>query len=95
VALERDLLAKNDQLAARNRGWLAGRDIVALNLVSSPGSGKTTLLERALRDCRQPRYRGQSSPPPPLSPEEPAIRSFIGRRAFDSSPGYASSEQNR
>lgn len=51
-ALEHDLLAKNDQLAERNRGWFAGRDILALNLVSSPGSGKTTLLERTLRDLR-------------------------------------------
>lgn len=50
VALEAKLLAKNDRLAERNRGWLRARDIVALNLVSSPGSGKTTLLARTLRD---------------------------------------------
>jgi hydrogenase nickel incorporation protein HypB len=36
--------------AERNRGWFAGREIVALNLMSSPGSGKTTLLERTIRD---------------------------------------------
>jgi hydrogenase nickel incorporation protein HypB len=48
--LEQDLLAKNNRLAERNRGWLAGRNVLALNLVSSPGSGKTTLLERTLRD---------------------------------------------
>jgi hydrogenase nickel incorporation protein HypB len=48
--LEQDLLAKNRLLAERNRGWLAGRGIVALNLISSPGSGKTTLLERTIRD---------------------------------------------
>jgi hydrogenase nickel incorporation protein HypB len=50
VSLETAVLAKNDRLAERNRGWLAGRDILALNLVSSPGSGKTTLLERTIRD---------------------------------------------
>ena len=50
VALEVDLLAKNDDLAARNRQWLADRDVVTLNLMSSPGSGKTTLLERTIRD---------------------------------------------
>ena len=44
------VLAKNDRLAERNRGWLAGRGIVALNLMSSPGAGKTTLLERTIRD---------------------------------------------
>ena len=37
-------------LAERNRGWLAGREILALNLVSSPGSGKTSLLERTIRE---------------------------------------------
>ncbi|MDQ6780722.1 MAG: hydrogenase nickel incorporation protein HypB, partial [Candidatus Eremiobacteraeota bacterium] len=52
VKLEQDLLAKNQLLAERNRGWLAGRDILALNLMSSPGSGKTSLLERTLRDLK-------------------------------------------
>ena len=52
LTLEQDILAKNQLLAERNRGWLAGRDVLALNLVSSPGSGKTTLLERTLRDLR-------------------------------------------
>ena len=47
--LEQQLLAKNQLLAERNRGWLAGRNIIALNLISSPGSGKTTLLERTIR----------------------------------------------
>ena len=50
VDLEARVLAKNDALAARNRAWFAGREILALNLVSSPGSGKTTLLERTIRD---------------------------------------------
>ena len=31
---------------------LAGREVLALNLVSSPGSGKTTLLERTLLDLQ-------------------------------------------
>jgi len=52
LTLEQDILAKNQLLAERNRGWLAGREILALNLVSSPGSGKTTLLERTIRDLR-------------------------------------------
>ncbi len=50
VLLEQKVLARNDELAERNRGWLAGRDILAVNLMSSPGSGKTTLLERTIRD---------------------------------------------
>lgn len=53
IALEQKILARNDRLAERNRGWLAGRNILALNLVSSPGAGKTTLLERTIRDVGQ------------------------------------------
>jgi len=52
VDLEARLLAKNDRLAARNRGWFEGREILALNIVSSPGAGKTTLLERTIRDLK-------------------------------------------
>lgn len=47
-AIERRILAKNDALASKIRAWLAGREILAVNLVSSPGSGKTTLLERTI-----------------------------------------------
>jgi len=50
VTLEQQILAKNNLLAERNRGWFAGRGILALNLMSSPGAGKTTLLERTIRD---------------------------------------------
>jgi hydrogenase nickel incorporation protein HypB len=50
IELEREILARNNQLAERNRGWFAGRGILALNLVSSPGAGKTTLLERTIRE---------------------------------------------
>lgn len=52
VPLETRILAKNDAIAERNRAWFAGREILALNLVSSPGSGKTTLLERTIRDLK-------------------------------------------
>jgi hydrogenase nickel incorporation protein HypB len=46
--LEQKVLARNDALAEDNRAWLAGRGILALNLMSSPGAGKTTLLERTI-----------------------------------------------
>jgi hydrogenase nickel incorporation protein HypB len=52
VDLQQSLLQKNDALAARNRAWLAGREVLMLNLVSSPGSGKTSLLERTIRDLK-------------------------------------------
>ncbi|MBA4176292.1 MAG: hydrogenase accessory protein HypB [Leptothrix sp. (in: Bacteria)] len=48
VQIERDILAKNDGHAQRNREALAERGVFALNLVSSPGSGKTTLLVRTI-----------------------------------------------
>ena len=43
------VLAKNDRIAARNRGWFEGRGVLALNFVSSPGAGKTSLLEALVR----------------------------------------------
>ena len=52
ITLEQNLLAKNDLIAAQNRGWFKGRNILALNLVSSPGSGKTTLLTRTIQDLQ-------------------------------------------
>ena len=48
VQVERDLLAKNDAIAAANRRLFDDRGVFALNLVSSPGSGKTTLLVRTI-----------------------------------------------
>ncbi|NEO56376.1 MAG: hydrogenase nickel incorporation protein HypB [Okeania sp. SIO3B5] len=52
ISLEQKILLKNDLLAAQNRGWFKGRNILALNLVSSPGSGKTTLLARTINDLK-------------------------------------------
>lgn len=52
ISLEAEILAKNDLLAECNRGWFECRNILALNLVSSPGSGKTTLLERTITDLK-------------------------------------------
>ena len=52
VDLEARILAKNDAIAEKNRAWFKGREILALNLMSSPGAGKTTLLERTIRDLK-------------------------------------------
>ncbi len=49
VAVERDILARNDALARDNRRRFADRGLFVLNLVSSPGSGKTSLLVRTIR----------------------------------------------
>jgi hydrogenase nickel incorporation protein HypB len=50
LAVETDILDKNNRFAAGNRDLFAARGVFVLNLVSSPGSGKTTILERTLRD---------------------------------------------
>jgi hydrogenase nickel incorporation protein HypB len=49
LSVERDILARNDAIAAENRHALQTARTFALNLVSSPGSGKTTLLVETLR----------------------------------------------
>jgi hydrogenase nickel incorporation protein HypB len=53
IAVETDILAKNDRLAAGNRALFLEKGVFALNLVSSPGSGKTTILERTLLDLAE------------------------------------------
>ena len=53
ISLEKNILAKNNSIAAQNRRWLNRRGILALNLMSSPGAGKTTLLTRTINDLKQ------------------------------------------
>lgn len=52
VDIEKDILHENNLLAERNRGYFDAKNILAINLVSSPGSGKTTLLEKTLIDLK-------------------------------------------
>jgi hydrogenase nickel incorporation protein HypB len=52
LRVEQDVLARNNRIAERNRGWLEGRGVLALNLLSSPGAGKTSLLEKTIRALR-------------------------------------------
>ncbi|WP_316227407.1 hydrogenase nickel incorporation protein HypB [Bradyrhizobium sp. SZCCHNR1047] len=55
IQIERDILGKNNRLAAENRARFAAHDVLAFNFVSSPGAGKTSLLVRAVSDLRQSR----------------------------------------
>lgn len=48
-----DILAKNDEIAAKTGAMLARRRIFALNLLGSPGSGKTSLLEHTIRALKE------------------------------------------
>ena len=52
VEIEQDILQNNQINAARNRGYFEAKNILALNLVSSPGSGKTSILECTLADLK-------------------------------------------
>lgn len=53
LEIKKDILAKNDEGAKRNRGVFADRDVVALNFVSSPGAGKTSLLVKTITDIKE------------------------------------------
>ncbi len=48
ITVERKVLEQNDAVAAELRRQFKEKDIIVLNVLSSPGSGKTTLLERTL-----------------------------------------------
>src|SRR6266511_3426523 len=48
ITIDKKVLEKNDEIAARIREQLRDRGIYTLNLISSPGAGKTSLLECTL-----------------------------------------------
>ena len=53
VEVRQAILAKNDRLAERNRGFLHARGLLTLNVLSSPGSGKTTFIRETVRRLGQ------------------------------------------
>ena len=57
IEINENILSKNDALAARNRSLFKAKQLLVLNLLSSPGSGKTALIERTLTDLKG-RLRG-------------------------------------
>lgn len=56
LEIAQSVLSKNDRLAERNRGYFQAKNLLVLNLLSSPGSGKTALIERTILDL-QDRWR--------------------------------------
>ena len=52
VTIERKVLERNDEIAARNRSLFTDHGIFVINMVSSPGSGKTSILERTLEQLK-------------------------------------------
>ncbi len=55
VEVRRNVLAKNDALAARLRRTFAAAGTCVISLVASPGAGKTALLAETLRSLRSRR----------------------------------------
>jgi hydrogenase nickel incorporation protein HypB len=52
IHIEQDILAKNNQFAQHNKKYFAEKNILAMNIMSSPGSGKTTLLTKTISDLK-------------------------------------------
>lgn len=52
IEIKQSIFAKNDRLAERNRGYFLAKDLLVINVVSSPGSGKTALLERTIHNLK-------------------------------------------
>ncbi|MBN1397444.1 MAG: hydrogenase accessory protein HypB, partial [Bacteroidetes bacterium] len=52
IKVERKVLEKNDELAARNRNVFRQNGTFVINMVSSPGSGKTSILERTIENLK-------------------------------------------
>jgi hydrogenase nickel incorporation protein HypB len=49
IEIETDILSKNDRYAAENRAFFKGRQVLALNLVSSPGPARRRFWSRPSR----------------------------------------------
>ncbi len=56
ITVERQILKKNDDIAAENREFFRQAGVFVFNLLSSPGSGKTSLLEKTLEKLHD-KYR--------------------------------------
>jgi hydrogenase nickel incorporation protein HypB len=46
ITVNQAVLAQNDRLAERNRGYFKAKGLLVLNMVSAPGSGKTTFIQK-------------------------------------------------
>ncbi|RXH42146.1 hydrogenase nickel incorporation protein HypB [Bradyrhizobium zhanjiangense] len=58
IQIERDILNRNNGIAADNRALFVADDLLAFNLLSSPGAGKTSLLVRAVSELKRSRPVG-------------------------------------
>jgi hydrogenase nickel incorporation protein HypB len=49
IKVKKKILAKNEDFAAANRKFFKKKNILCINMISSPGSGKTTILEKTAK----------------------------------------------
>ena len=50
ITIERKVLQRNDEIAEENRKLFKGKNVLVINLLSSPGSGKTSIIEKTLEN---------------------------------------------
>ncbi|MTV19092.1 MULTISPECIES: hydrogenase nickel incorporation protein HypB [Bradyrhizobium] len=53
IQVGRDILGKNNRIAAENRALFMADELLVFNLMSSPGAGKTSLLVRAVSELKR------------------------------------------
>ena len=53
IDIKQSVLHKNNTLAQANRQEFTDKNILVLNILSSPGSGKTTLIEKTIKATQQ------------------------------------------
>ena len=52
IKIVENLLAGNDQVAARNRQYFLDAGVVAVNVIAGPGAGKTSLISKTVQLLR-------------------------------------------
>ena len=52
IKIEKKILSENEKISIQNSFNFAQRNILCLNMISSPGSGKTTILARTINNIK-------------------------------------------
>ncbi len=52
IKIEKKILSENENISIQNSYTLSQKNILCLNMISSPGSGKTTLLARTINELK-------------------------------------------
>jgi len=52
IKVNKKILEKNEDCAAANRKFFKKKNIICINMISSPGSGKTAILEQTIKHLK-------------------------------------------